>query len=80
MMNDKEDCLQMSSDIYPAIAEKYHVTQESVMHGIRNAIEKVFKKAAIKNLEIYYPFDYDKEKGRPTNTEFLKNMTERLRI
>lgn len=80
LVNDKEDCLQMSADIYPAIAEKYHVTQEGVRRGIRNAIETVFKKASIKNLEMYYPFDYDQEKGRPTNAEFLKNMAERLKI
>lgn len=80
IMHDKENCLQMSTDIYPAIAEKYHVTQEGVMHGIRNAIERVFKKAPIKKLETYYPFDYDKEKGRPTNAEFLKNMAKRLGI
>lgn len=80
LMNDKEGYLQMSAEVYPLIAQKYHIKQEAVASGIRNAIETVFKKAGIKNLHTYYPFDYDKEKGCPTNTEFMKNMAKRLKL
>ena len=80
LMNDKEGQLQMFAEVYPLIAKKYHTTQEAVVSGIRNAIETVFKRAGIKNLQTYYPFDYDKEMGRPTNTEFMKHMAERLKL
>lgn len=80
LMNDKEGHLKISAEVYPFIAKKYHTTQEAVASGIRNAIETVFKGASIKNLQTYYPYDYDKETGRPTNAEFLKNMAERLKI
>lgn len=72
--------MQASGDVYEAIAKKYQTSRESVEHGIRNAIESAFKGAHVSYLHRYYPFDYDKELGRPANAEFLKNMADRLRI
>lgn len=71
---------QVSGDVYAAIAKKHRTTRESVEHGIRNAIESAFTGAHVSYLHRYYPFDYDKELGRPANAEFLKNMADRLRI
>ena len=68
------------NEIYSLIAQEHQTTQDGVERGIRNAIESVFTGAGVNNLYQYYPFDYDEEKGRPTNTEFLKNMAERLKL
>lgn len=80
LIRDKESRLCISSEVYGTIAQKHHTTRGGVERGIRNAIEAAFTDAAINGLHRHYPFDYDKEKGRPTNTEFLKNMAERLRV
>lgn len=77
---DKEQKLHVSSELYPAIARKCHTTRDSVERGIRNAIEAVFLEANVEALQRHYPFDYDEEKGRPTNTEFLRNMASRLQL
>lgn len=68
------------NEIYSLIAREHHTTRSGVERGIRNAIESVFTEADVNDLYEYYPFDYDEEKGRPTNTEFLKNMAERLQL
>lgn len=80
VMSDKEGQHLAPRNIYPKIAGKYHVTQVSVERGIRNAIESTFTGAHVSELHYRYPFDYDEEKGRPGNTEFLKHMAERLRM
>lgn len=80
LIRDKEERLHVSSEIYPLIARKYHTTRDGVERGIRNAIEATFMGASVNALHRYYPFPYDEEKGRPTNTEFLKNMAERLKL
>lgn len=80
LIRDKEHRLRASRDIYSLIAQQHHTTKNSVERGIRNAIESTFTEAQIEVLHYHYPFPYDEKKGRPTNTEFLKNMAERLRI
>ncbi|MDD7641132.1 MAG: sporulation initiation factor Spo0A C-terminal domain-containing protein [bacterium] len=80
LIREDDGSRQVSGDVYAAIAQKHQTTRESVEHGIRNAIESAFKGAHVCYLHRYYPFDYDKELGRPANAEFLKNMADRLHI
>lgn len=80
LMRDKEHRLRISGDVYPMIAKRHHATKSSVERAIRTAIESAFTEGQIEALHYHYPFSYDEKKGRPTNTEFLKNMAERLRI
>lgn len=80
VMRDKEGQQLAPKTLYAQIAGKYHVTQVSVERGIRNAIESTFTGAHVSELHYRYPFDYDEEKGRPSNTEFVRHMAERLRI
>lgn len=69
-----------SGKLYQLIADTCQTTQSGVERGIRNAIVAVFTGTNAATLHRYYPFPYDEEKGRPTNTEFLKNMAQRLKI
>lgn len=80
LMQEKEEQPYASNRLYDQIASTYQTTQSGVERGIRNAIEAAFTGANIRVLHHYYPFPYDEEKGRPTNTEFLKNMAQRLKI
>lgn len=80
LIREKEVGLHASSEIYAVIAGTYHTTKGGVERGIRNAIEAAFTGTNVTALHQYYPFPYDEEKGRPTNTEFLKNMAKRLKL
>lgn len=80
MMREKGPKHYPASEIYSLIAGQHHTTKNSVERGIRNAIEVAFTESQIEVLHAHYPFAYDEKKGRPTNTEFLKNMAERLRL
>ena len=75
-----EEDVHITNDIYPEVAEIMHATPVGVERSIRCAIEAAFTRADIVRLHRYYPFPYDDEKGRPTNTQFIANMAKRIQI
>lgn len=80
MMNAKSNqMIQVTNDIYPVIAAKREITSASVEKSMRNAIERVWKHTDMAMLERFYPYYWDCESGRPTNTDFIFNMSEKLK-
>lgn len=80
LMKNEGTPLRVTNDVYPAIANEENTTRECVERAIRNAIEVTFAGTKIQQMSYYYPFPYDQRRGRPTNTEFLMNMVERLQM
>lgn len=76
----EQDELHITNDIYPAVAERMDTTTMSVERSIRCAIEAAFTYANMERLQRYYPFPYDEQKGRPTNTQFISNMAKRIQV
>lgn len=70
--------IQVTNDIYPVIAAKRSTTAANVEKNIRNGIERVWKHANMATLERFYPYYWDRESGRPTNTDFIFHMAEKL--
>jgi len=75
-----EEHVHMTNDIYPEVAKIKNITTMNVERAIRSAIESVFTWGNINRLHRYYPFPYDEERGRPTNSQFISNMAERIRL
>lgn len=80
LMKDKTGRLRITSEIYPMVAEARRTTKGSVERGVRTSIESVFSTSKIYEIQQYYPYPYDQERGRPTCTEFLRNMAKRLKL
>lgn len=80
LMKDKTGRLRITSEIYPMVAQMRHTTKGSVERGVRTSIESLFTSAKSYEIQQYYPFPYDEERGRPTCTEFLRNMAKRLKL
>lgn len=70
----------VTSEIYPLIAKERNTSKEGVERSVRNAIERTFRKISAAQLSYYYPFAYDKEKGRPSNSDFLLNFAKLIRL
>lgn len=68
--------LHVMYDIYPVIARSRNTTPARVERSIRWAIEQVFTITDISRLQTYYPYDYDSERGRPSNAEFILNVAQ----
>lgn len=75
-----EERVHITNEIYPEVAEIMHTTSMAVERSIRCAIEATFTRADIIRLHRYYPFPYDDERGRPTNSQFISNMAKRIQI
>ena len=79
-MNAKPNqVMQVTNDIYPVIAANRNTTSANIEKNIRGAIERVWKQTNIATLERFYPFQWDSESGRPTNTDFIFNMAQKLK-
>lgn len=78
--NCPEENVYVMIDIYPEVARIMNTSTGNVEKSIRCAIEAAFTKADIMRLHRFYPFPYQEDRGRPTNTEFIENMASRIRI
>ena len=70
----------VTSEIYPVIAKERNTSKEGVERSIRNAIEVTFRDINMAQLNYYYPFKYNKKKGRPSNSDFLINFARIIRL
>lgn len=70
----------VTSEIYPLIAKERNTSKEGVERSIRNAIEVTFRDINPAQLNYYYPYPYDKKKGRPSNSDFLINFARIIRL
>jgi len=66
--------------LYPAIAEKYLTTPSRVERAIRHAIEVAWTKGNISILDTVFGYTVNSGKGKPTNSEFIALLTDRMRL
>jgi two-component system response regulator (stage 0 sporulation protein A) len=66
--------------LYPAIAKKYKTTSSSVERTIRHAIEVACRRGDIEVLEEVFGNTVCAGKGKPTNSEFLALLTDKIRL
>lgn len=71
---------RLSSEIYPLIAKVRKVSKESVERSIRNAIEAAFRDINPAQLNRYFSYPFDLEKGRPSNRDFLIGFARSIRL
>lgn len=66
--------------LYPAIAKKYKTTSSSVERTIRHAIEVAWRRGNIETLEEVFGNTVCAGRGKPTNSEFMALLTDKLRL
>lgn len=66
--------------LYPSIAQKYKTTSSSVERTIRHAIEVAWNRGNIETLESVFGNTICAGKGKPTNSEFMALLTDRLQL
>ena len=70
----------VTKEIYPKVAEKFDTTPQKVERAIRNAIEYAWNGENPQGLEKLYGCQISFRRGRPTNSQFIAMVTDRLRI
>lgn len=66
--------------LYPSIAQKYKTTSSSVERTIRHAIEIAWRRGSLETLEELFGNTVCAGKGKPTNSEFMALLTDKLRL
>ena len=66
--------------LYPAIAKKYKTTSSSVERTIRHAIEVAWRRGNLETLEEVFGNTICAGRGKPTNSEFMALLTDKLRL
>lgn len=66
--------------LYPTIAQAFDTTPSRVERAIRHAIEVAWSRNNIDVIKKFFGYTIKTEKGKPTNSEFIAMMADRLRL
>jgi two-component system response regulator (stage 0 sporulation protein A) len=70
----------VTTQLYPRIAKKYDTLPTRVERALRHAIEVAWTRGDMDAIQEYFGFTVDSEKGKPTNSEFIAMIADRVTI
>lgn len=70
----------ITKELYPSVAKKYDTTPVRVERAIRHAIETVWVRGLTDSLCGVFGCGNSERKAKPTNSEFIALLAERLRL
>ena len=71
---------QITKSLYPQIAIKYNTTPSRVERAIRHAIEVAWGRGQQEAVESIFGYTISAAKGKPTNSEFIAMISDKLRL
>ncbi|MBP3256199.1 MAG: sporulation transcription factor Spo0A [Clostridia bacterium] len=71
---------QITKQLYPKIANKYSTTPSRVERAIRHAIEVAWGRGQTETVESIFGYTVSAAKGKPTNSEFIAMIADKLRL
>ncbi len=66
--------------LYPTIAKRFQTTPSRVERAIRHAIEVAWSRGRMETLDALFGYTIDTGKGKPTNSEFIALIADRIRL
>ncbi|MCD7735164.1 MAG: sporulation transcription factor Spo0A [Clostridiales bacterium] len=66
--------------LYPEVAKRYGTTASRVERAIRHAIEVAWDRGDLETLQKYFGYTVSNAKGKPTNSEFIAMIADRLQL
>jgi len=64
--------------LYPEVAKRFGTTPSRVERAIRHAIEVAWDRGDLETLQKYFGYTVSNSKGKPTNSEFIAMIADRL--
>lgn len=80
IINEIELLGAVTKVLYPMIAEKYSTTPSRVERAIRHAIEVAWSRGNMDMINRLFGYTVKLEKGKPTNSEFMAMIADKLRM
>ena len=66
--------------LYPTIAKKFQTTSSRVERAIRHAIEVAWNRGKMETLDAMFGYTINTGKGKPTNSEFIALIADKIRL
>ncbi len=66
--------------LYPEVAKRFNTTASRVERAIRHAIEVAWDRGDLETLQKYFGYTVSNAKGKPTNSEFIAMIADRLQL
>lgn len=79
-LKDSETMNSVTKVLYPTVAKKHSTTASRVERAIRHAIEVAWDRGDIDVLNSYFGYTIHNERGKPTNSEFIAMIADKLRL
>ena len=80
MYNNPSMIGAITKELYPEIASKYDTTSSRVERAIRHAIEVSWNRGDYDVMEELFGNSVDYDRAKPTNSEFIATLADKLRI
>ena len=71
---------QITKVLYPEVAKRFSTTPSRVERAIRHAIEVAWDRGDLETLQKYFGYTVSNAKGKPTNSEFIAMIADRLQL
>lgn len=79
-VNDPEMISGVTKVLYPTVAKVYRSTSSRVERAIRHAIEVAWDRGDVDILSSYFGYTIQNTRGKPTNSEFIAMIADKLRL
>ena len=70
----------VTKQLYPTVAKKNNTTSSRVERAIRHAIEVAWDRGDVDTLNSYFGYTIHNSRGKPTNSEFIAMISDKLRL
>lgn len=79
-VGDDEMINSVTKYLYPTVAKKFQTTPSRVERAIRHAIEVAWDRGDVDVLSSYFGYTIQNQRGKPTNSEFIAMISDRLKL
>jgi len=80
VVEDMDAINAVTKVLYPAVAKKFGTTASRVERAIRHAIEVAWDRGDLEVLQKYFGYTVSNTKGKPTNSEFIAMISDRISL
>lgn len=79
-IEDPELLESVTKLLYPTVAKRFDTTSSRMERAIRHAIEIAWDRGNLDTLNAFFGYTVNTCKGKPTNSEFIALITDKLRL
>ena len=79
-VQDMEVINAVTKVLYPEVARRFNTTPSRVERAVRHAIEVAWDRGDLETLQRYFGYTVSNTKGKPTNSEFIAMIADKIRL